>query len=52
MFQIGHKKAEEFTFHWWDHVFNKASSSLQVESGEVVYHLSNFSRFHFMVIIL
>ncbi|KAJ3598164.1 hypothetical protein NHX12_001677 [Muraenolepis orangiensis] len=31
---IGHKKAEEFTFHWWDHVFNKASSSLQVESDQ------------------
>ncbi|KAK0155548.1 G patch domain-containing protein 4 [Merluccius polli] len=31
---IGHNKAEEFTFHWWDHVFNKASSSLQVESDQ------------------
>ncbi|CAL8248334.1 unnamed protein product [Lota lota] len=31
---IGHKKGEEFTFHWWDHVFNKASSSLQVESDQ------------------
>ncbi|XP_028984009.1 LOW QUALITY PROTEIN: G patch domain-containing protein 4 [Betta splendens] len=29
---IGHKEGEQFTFHWWDHVFNKASSSLQVES--------------------
>uniref|UniRef100_A0A674CWZ9 G patch domain-containing protein 4 n=1 Tax=Salmo trutta TaxID=8032 RepID=A0A674CWZ9_SALTR len=25
----------QFTFHWWDHVFNKASSSLEVESGEL-----------------
>ncbi|KAG7276561.1 hypothetical protein CRUP_019611 [Coryphaenoides rupestris] len=31
---IGHKKGEEFTFHWWDHIFNKASSSLQVESDQ------------------
>nr|XP_020480690.1 G patch domain-containing protein 4 isoform X2 [Monopterus albus]XP_020480691.1 G patch domain-containing protein 4 isoform X2 [Monopterus albus] len=27
---VGHKEGEQFTFHWWDHVFNKASSSLQV----------------------
>lgn len=33
--QVGHKEGEQFTFHWWDHVFNKASSSLQVESDRV-----------------
>uniref|UniRef100_A0A3Q3BWV7 G patch domain-containing protein 4 n=1 Tax=Haplochromis burtoni TaxID=8153 RepID=A0A3Q3BWV7_HAPBU len=32
---VGHKEGEQFTFHWWDHVFNKASSSLQVESDQV-----------------
>lgn len=32
---VGHRQGEQFTFHWWDHVFNKASSSLEVESGEV-----------------
>ncbi|XP_071386076.1 G patch domain-containing protein 4 [Centroberyx affinis] len=31
---VGHKQGEQFTFHWWDHVFNKASSSLQVESDQ------------------
>ncbi|XP_038832480.1 G patch domain-containing protein 4 [Salvelinus namaycush] len=31
---VGHRQGEQFTFHWWDHVFNKASSSLEVESGE------------------
>lgn len=31
---MGHKEGEQFTFHWWDHVFNKASSSLVVESGQ------------------
>ncbi|KAK2844977.1 hypothetical protein Q5P01_011636 [Channa striata] len=31
---VGHKEGEQFTFHWWDHVFNKASSSLQVESNQ------------------
>uniref|UniRef100_A0A3Q2Q8F5 G patch domain-containing protein 4 n=1 Tax=Fundulus heteroclitus TaxID=8078 RepID=A0A3Q2Q8F5_FUNHE len=27
-------KGEQFTFHWWDHVFNKASSTLQVETDQ------------------
>ncbi|XP_060937415.1 G patch domain-containing protein 4 [Limanda limanda] len=31
---VGHKEGEQFTFHWWDHVFNKASASLQVESDQ------------------
>ncbi|XP_061633644.1 G patch domain-containing protein 4 [Phyllopteryx taeniolatus] len=31
---VGHKEGEQFTFHWWDHVFNKASSSLEVESHQ------------------
>ncbi|XP_062278660.1 G patch domain-containing protein 4 [Scomber scombrus] len=31
---VGHKEGDQFTFHWWDHVFNKASSSLQVESDQ------------------
>uniref|UniRef100_A0A672HYY1 G patch domain-containing protein 4 n=1 Tax=Salarias fasciatus TaxID=181472 RepID=A0A672HYY1_SALFA len=30
---VGHREGEQFSFHWWDHVFNKASSSLQVEPG-------------------
>ncbi|XP_068425039.1 G patch domain-containing protein 4 [Clinocottus analis] len=31
---VGHKEGEQFTFHWWDHVFNKASSNLRVESDQ------------------
>lgn len=31
---VGHKQGEQFTFHWWDHVFNKASSSLHVASDQ------------------
>ncbi|XP_068616432.1 G patch domain-containing protein 4 [Brachionichthys hirsutus] len=31
---VGHKEGEQFSFHWWDHVFNKASSTLQVESDQ------------------
>nr|XP_032805603.1 G patch domain-containing protein 4 isoform X2 [Petromyzon marinus] len=26
--------AEQFTFHWWDHVFNKAAASIEVEGTE------------------
>lgn len=32
---MGHKEGDQFTFHWWDHVFNKASTSMVVESAEV-----------------
>ncbi|KAK1151499.1 G patch domain-containing protein 4-like [Acipenser oxyrinchus oxyrinchus] len=31
---VGHHEGEQFTFHWWDHVFNKASSNLAVEASE------------------
>lgn len=31
---MGHKEGEQFSFHWWDHVFNKASSSLVVETAQ------------------
>lgn len=31
---VGHKESEQFTFHWWDHVFNKTSASLTVESDQ------------------
>ncbi|XP_030637861.1 G patch domain-containing protein 4 [Chanos chanos] len=31
---VGHQQGEQFTFHWWDHVFNRASSSLTIESNQ------------------
>jgi len=31
---VGHNRAEEFEFHWWDHVFNKAAKSVKVEDSE------------------
>lgn len=31
---VGHNEGDQFTFHWWDHAFNKASSSLQVETDQ------------------
>merc|ERR1712059_172632 len=34
---MGHNRADEFEFHWWDHVFNKAAKSVKVDDskGEV-----------------
>merc|ERR1712098_432909 len=31
---VGHNRAEEFEFHWWDHVFNKAAKSVKVEDNQ------------------
>ncbi|XP_063437398.1 G patch domain-containing protein 4-like [Mytilus trossulus] len=31
---VGHNKGDEFTFQWWDHVFNKAASSISVKSSD------------------
>ncbi|NXQ51668.1 GPTC4 protein, partial [Anthoscopus minutus] len=31
---VGHDSAEPFTFHWWDHVFNKAAANIAVEAGQ------------------
>ncbi|XP_071942096.1 G patch domain-containing protein 4-like [Antedon mediterranea] len=31
---VGHDAAEQFTFHWWDHVFNKAASNITVKHNE------------------
>lgn len=33
--QVGHDPAEQFTFHWWDHVFNKSAANIAVEVEEV-----------------
>ncbi|XP_075593243.1 G patch domain-containing protein 4 [Balearica regulorum gibbericeps] len=31
---VGHDVAEPFSFHWWDHVFNKAAANIAVEAGK------------------
>merc|ERR1711862_370285 len=31
---VGHNMADEFEFHWWDHVFNKAAKSVKVEDNQ------------------
>jgi len=31
---LGHDQGAEFTFHWWDHIFNKAASSFKVNESE------------------
>ncbi|XP_021232493.1 G patch domain-containing protein 4 [Numida meleagris] len=31
---VGHDAAEQFSFHWWDHVFNAAAASIAVRDGQ------------------
>ncbi|XP_067425826.1 G patch domain-containing protein 4 [Emydura macquarii macquarii] len=31
---VGHDPAEQFTFHWWDHLFNKSAANISVETGQ------------------
>ncbi|NXT03704.1 GPTC4 protein, partial [Jacana jacana] len=31
---VGHHAGEPFSFHWWDHVFNKAAANIAVEAGQ------------------
>ncbi|KAK3590890.1 hypothetical protein CHS0354_020868 [Potamilus streckersoni] len=31
---VGHDPGADFTFHWWDHVFNKAAGSIHVKNTE------------------
>ena len=31
---LGHDRGEEFTFNWWEHVFNKAAQNVQVEEDQ------------------
>ncbi|PNF22890.1 hypothetical protein B7P43_G14139 [Cryptotermes secundus] len=31
---VGHDASEQFTYHWWEHAFNKAAKNIQVSSTE------------------
>ncbi|XP_053134456.1 G patch domain-containing protein 4 [Hemicordylus capensis] len=31
---VGHNSAEQFTFHWWDHLFNASAANIAVEAGQ------------------
>merc|ERR1719244_98228 len=31
---MGHDMAEEFTFQWWDHVFNRAASKIKLKGED------------------
>ncbi|NXA56896.1 GPTC4 protein, partial [Nothocercus julius] len=31
---VGHDAAEPFSFHWWDHVFNKSAANIAVEAAQ------------------
>ncbi|XP_060573794.1 G patch domain-containing protein 4-like [Ruditapes philippinarum] len=38
---VGHNPGEEFSFHWWDHVFNKAASKIEVSRTEDGVQIKN-----------
>ncbi|XP_032087249.1 G patch domain-containing protein 4 isoform X1 [Thamnophis elegans] len=31
---VGHDSAEEFTYHWWDHLFNSSAANITVDSEQ------------------
>jgi len=33
--QVGHNVGDEFSYHWWDHVFNQAAKNVTVINAEV-----------------
>ena len=35
LFKVGYDAGDQFSFHWWDHVFNKAAKSIVVQESEV-----------------
>ncbi|XP_074897034.1 G patch domain-containing protein 4 [Buteo buteo] len=41
---VGHDAAEPFSFHWWDHVFNKAAANIAVEAGQDGISLKTLSK--------
>ncbi|KAL4229511.1 G patch domain-containing protein 4 [Mactra antiquata] len=38
---VGHDPGEEFSYHWWDHVFNKAASKIEVKTTESGVEVKN-----------
>ena len=33
--QVGYDAGDQFSFHWWDHVFNKTVKSIVVQENDV-----------------
>ena len=33
--QVGYDAGDQFSFHWWDHVFNKTAKSIVVQESDV-----------------
>ena len=43
---LGYDMGEQFKFHWWDHVFNKAANNITVKKDQVGF--ISLSLFHFI----
>ena len=35
LLKVGYDAGDQFSFHWWDHVFNKAAKSIVVQENDV-----------------
>ncbi|XP_015739786.1 G patch domain-containing protein 4-like isoform X1 [Coturnix japonica] len=46
---VGHSAAEQFSFHWWDHVFNEAAANIDVRDGQDGVSVESRSGPHFGV---
>ncbi|XP_070616689.1 G patch domain-containing protein 4 [Erythrolamprus reginae] len=40
---VGHDAAEEFTYHWWDHLFNTSAANITVEAEQDRVQVKNIS---------
>jgi pyocin large subunit-like protein len=38
---VGHDASEQFTYHWWEHAFDKAANNIQVSATEVSEELES-----------
>ncbi|XP_052258958.1 G patch domain-containing protein 4-like [Dreissena polymorpha] len=38
---VGHDSGREFTYHWWDHVFNKTADNIQIQESKDGVEIKN-----------
>ncbi|NXC47870.1 GPTC4 protein, partial [Penelope pileata] len=43
---VGHGPAEQFSFQWWDHVFNEAAANIAVRGGQDDVSVKTLSEQH------
>ncbi|XP_071788983.1 uncharacterized protein [Asterias amurensis] len=43
---VGHDLGQQFTYHWWDHVFNKAANNIVVENNQEGVKMTSKEKSH------